>query len=74
MFNRTQLSIAVSAALAAALVATATDAIAQATQQLDRVEVTGSSIKRIGAETALPVQIITREEIQPAPAHRTSSS
>ena len=63
MFNRTQLSIAVSAALATALVATATDAMAQATQQLDRVEVTGSSIKRIGAETALPVQIITREEI-----------
>ncbi len=31
MFNRTQLSIAVSAALATALVATATDAMAQAT-------------------------------------------
>jgi iron complex outermembrane receptor protein len=28
-----------------------------------RVEITGSSIKRIDAETALPVQVITREEI-----------
>ncbi|HVG05115.1 MAG TPA: TonB-dependent receptor [Burkholderiaceae bacterium] len=64
MFNRTQLSIAVSAALTIALVGTVTDAMAQTTQQLDRVEVTGSSIKRIGAETALPVQTITREEIQ----------
>jgi iron complex outermembrane receptor protein len=33
-------------------------------QQLERVEITGSSIKRIDAETALPVQIITREQIQ----------
>ncbi len=64
MFNRTQLSIAVSATLASAFVATATDALAQTPQQLDRVEITGSSIKRIGAETALPVQVITREEIQ----------
>ncbi len=34
-----------------------------ATAQLERVEVTGSSIKRIDGETALPVQIIKREEI-----------
>ena len=66
MFNRTQISIAVSAALATALVVTATDAMAQATQQLDRVEITGSSIKRIGAETALPVQTITRNDIERA--------
>jgi iron complex outermembrane receptor protein len=33
-------------------------------QQLQRVEITGSSIKRIDAETALPVQVITREQIQ----------
>lgn len=32
-------------------------------QKLDRVEVTGSSIKRIDAETALPVQVLTREDI-----------
>ena len=34
------------------------------TQQFERVEITGSSIKRIDAETALPVQVITRDQIQ----------
>src|SRR5882672_2545046 len=33
-------------------------------QQLERVEITGSSIKRIEGETALPVQVLTREDIQ----------
>jgi iron complex outermembrane receptor protein len=33
------------------------------TQQTQRVEITGSSIKRIAAESGLPVQTITREEI-----------
>jgi iron complex outermembrane receptor protein len=37
---------------------------AQDAQQLQRVEITGSSIKRIDAETALPVQVITRDQIQ----------
>ncbi len=31
--------------------------------KLDRVEITGSSIKRIDGETALPVQVIKREDI-----------
>ncbi len=31
--------------------------------RLERVEITGSSIKRIDAETALPVQILKREDI-----------
>ena len=34
--------------------------------QLERVEITGSSIKRIDGEQALPVQIIRREEIERA--------
>jgi iron complex outermembrane receptor protein len=33
-------------------------------QQLDRVEVTGSSIRRIDAESALPVQVLKREDIE----------
>ena len=33
------------------------------TQMLERVEVTGSSIKRVDAETALPVTVMTRAEI-----------
>lgn len=32
-------------------------------QQLERVEVTGSNIKRINAETTAPVEVITREQI-----------
>ena len=39
-------------------------ALAQDVQNLQRVEITGSNIKRIEGETALPVQVITREEIQ----------
>ncbi len=35
-----------------------------AAPELERVEITGSSIKRIEAETALPVQVITRKDIE----------
>src|SRR4051812_28187499 len=34
-----------------------------ATPPVQRVEITGSSIKRVDAETALPVQTVTREQI-----------
>ncbi|MES2148773.1 MAG: TonB-dependent receptor [Pseudomonadota bacterium] len=37
-----------------------------APQAMERVEITGSSIKRIDAETALPLQIVRREEIERA--------
>jgi iron complex outermembrane receptor protein len=33
-------------------------------QQLERITITGSSIKRVESETALPVSVITREQIQ----------
>ncbi|MFG6463825.1 TonB-dependent receptor [Roseateles sp. DXS20W] len=39
---------------------------AQAQDKLERVEVTGTAIKRIEGETALPVQVITRAEIDKA--------
>jgi len=51
-------------ALAVALFALASGA--QAQEKLERVEVTGSAIKRIEGETALPVQVITRSEIDKA--------
>jgi iron complex outermembrane receptor protein len=35
----------------------------EAGQQLQRVEITGSSIKRVAAEGALPVQVITKADI-----------
>src|SRR3954466_7831501 len=39
-------------------------ALAQQAQKVEKIEVTGSNIKRIDTETAAPVQIITREEIE----------
>ncbi|MBX7229682.1 MAG: TonB-dependent receptor [Burkholderiaceae bacterium] len=36
---------------------------AQPTQPLQRVEITGSSVKRVDAETALPVQVLTKQDI-----------
>ncbi len=52
-------------AVGAALTLAAAGAWAQSdeVQKITRVEITGSSIKRIDAETALPVQVIRREEI-----------
>ncbi len=37
---------------------------AEAPQKAERIEVTGSSIKKVDAETALPVTIVTRAEIE----------
>jgi iron complex outermembrane receptor protein len=51
--------------VAAALAVMAQAAYAQEEQpKMQRVEITGSSIKRIDNETALPVQTISREEIE----------
>jgi iron complex outermembrane receptor protein len=41
----------------------AAPALAQTPQSVNRIEVTGSAIKRIEGETALPVTVITREDI-----------
>lgn len=57
MFKRTTISTGVLLALGGALSA---PALAQDTQ---RIEITGSAVKRIDAETALPVTIISKEEI-----------
>jgi iron complex outermembrane receptor protein len=37
---------------------------AQTAQKVEKIEVTGSNIKRIEGETALPVTVITREQIE----------
>jgi iron complex outermembrane recepter protein len=57
MFKRTQISTAALALLAGLVVAPV------AAQDVQRIEITGSSIKRIDAETSLPVQVITRNDI-----------
>ena len=61
MFKRTKVSAAAALALGGMAIFTAAPVQAQDAQ---RIEITGSSIKRIDAETALPVTIIKREDIE----------
>ena len=58
-----KLARAVACACGSAALAATPQAFAQQAQKVEKIEVTGSNIKRIEGETALPVQIITREEI-----------
>ena len=68
---RAPLALAVGAALgvlmasasAQAQVAPPAAAASAPAQQLQRVEITGSAIKRIADEGALPVQVISRQDI-----------
>jgi iron complex outermembrane receptor protein len=68
-FARRELSVAVQLALTALMAAAAGSAAAQTAapaepaQRQEKIEVTGSSIKRLEGEAALPVQVIKREEI-----------
>src|SRR5256885_351072 len=62
MFKRTQLCSALMVAFGGGLAIASLPATAQ--QTLQRVEVTGSNIKRTDTETASPVQIMTREDIE----------
>lgn len=48
----------------ACLLATLACTAAQAQQSSERIEITGSAIRRIQAEGALPVQVINREQIE----------
>jgi iron complex outermembrane receptor protein len=50
--------------LAAALAAAFGTALAQAPGEAQRITITGSSIKRIASEGALPVQVISRSELE----------
>jgi iron complex outermembrane receptor protein len=60
-----KLSVAVLRALGIGIAVTiAAPAIAQQAQKLDKIEVTGSNIKRIEGESALPVTVISREQIE----------
>ena len=60
MIQKKQLAVAIAATFVAAGVA-----YAQSTpQKVEKVEVTGSNIKRIDVETVAPVDVITREQIE----------
>src|ERR1700759_3510070 len=64
-FQRTTLCYCILSAFGA--LASVTPSLAQAQDtatSVQRVEITGSSIKRVDAETALPVQTVTREQIE----------
>jgi iron complex outermembrane receptor protein len=56
----------ISAAIALACVA-----LSAAAQDVQRVEITGSAIRRLDAETALPVQVLRREDIDRSGATST---
>jgi len=59
-----QSALAQAVALAVAALAVAQNAAAQdANAPMQRVEITGSSIKRAQAETASPVQVVSREDL-----------
>src|SRR5688572_22781084 len=62
MFRRSRICSAALIALGGTLSLGGTPAFGQA--QLERVEITGSSIRRIDAESALPVQVLKRDDIQ----------
>lgn len=62
MFRKTKVCSGLMLAFGGSLALGAFPAMAQ--QQLERVEITGSSIKRIDVEGALPVQTVTRQDIE----------
>lgn len=63
MLKRTRISIAISAAFGASVAGYVPVAMAQQQQQLERVEITGSLLRRVDAETALPVTVIKTEDL-----------
>ena len=62
MFKKSKVHTALTIAFGSSIALIGTSASAQ--QELQRVEITGSSIKRIDAETALPVTVIRRDAIE----------
>jgi iron complex outermembrane recepter protein len=64
MFHRTPLAIALTVAFGGTAVV-ATPALAQSTSGTpQRIEITGSNVKRVDLETVSPVTVITREQIE----------
>lgn len=61
MFKRSKLSLALSVAFSAGV---AVQALPAAAQTLERVEITGSNIKRVDAETSSPILVVTRADIE----------
>jgi iron complex outermembrane receptor protein len=65
MFKQQPIAAAIAVAFSVSGGLLAAPAVAQdAAQKLERVEITGSAIKRIEGETALPVTVITKQDIE----------
>ena len=65
MLRMKKVTLAVSAAIGSGLLGLAPQALAQATAQaLERVEITGSLLRRIEGETALPVTTISVDDLR----------
>ena len=64
MLKKTKLCTGLMVACGGVLLSAGPSALAQNTQQLERVTVTGTNIKRTDTETASPVQVITRQDIE----------
>ena len=70
MLKKTKLCTGLMVACGGVLLSAGPSAVAQpappAAQSLERVEITGSNIRRTDAETASPVQVISKREIDQA--------
>lgn len=64
MFRRTKIWTGLMLAFGGGVLSTTTGALAQQSDAPQRIEITGSSIKRVDAETALPVTVLKREDIE----------
>jgi iron complex outermembrane receptor protein len=62
--KKTRLCSALMVACGGMMLSAAPPAFAQSTTTLERVEITGSNIRRINSETASPVLALTREDIE----------
>lgn len=61
MFKKTKVSAAALLVLSGGFSLTSAPALAQ--EKLERIEITGSAIRRIEADSALPVQVMTKQDI-----------
>ena len=63
MLKKTKLCTGLMVACGGVLLSAGQSAMAQTTQSLERVEITGSNIRRTDTETASPVQVISKQEL-----------
>ncbi len=64
MFKRKQTAVLISSVIVSAAVPAAAQSPQPESQKLERVEITGSNIRRTDTETVAPVSVITREQIE----------